>query len=58
MDGFDNPDHGRSIYNMNGVIVKENPFIPSEVHQSSSVPPEGGPNFPALEDVQISSVPT
>lgn len=56
MDLIDNPDHGSAMYG--GVRVVENQFKPENVQNSSSVPPEGGPAFPAVEDVQISSVPT
>lgn len=56
MDRIDNPDHGSGIYN--GVRVVDRPFDPNKVQGVSSSPPEGGPVFPALEDVQISSTPT
>lgn len=56
MDTIDNPDHGHSLYN--GIKVVNNSFNPAKAVTISSTPPEGGPVFPAMEDVQISSTPT
>lgn len=56
MDGYDNPDHGKRMFD--GVRVVDRPFTGANVQQVSSVAPDGGPIFPATEDVQISSVPT
>ena len=60
MDRIDNPDHGQAMYNgvKGGVRVVNHAFDPNKVQNVSSQPPEGGPVFPALEDVQISSTPT
>jgi len=56
MDAIDNPDHGAKVYN--GVRVVNRSFDPNAVQGVSSVPSDGGPVFPAVEDVEISSAPT
>ena len=58
MDAIDNPDHGRRVYEASGVRVEENPFDPSKVTGQYAPAPSGGPLFPAMSDVQISSTPT
>jgi hypothetical protein len=55
MDPIDNPDHGAKMY---GIRVVNRSFDPNAVQGVSSVPPDGGPVFPATEDVEISSAPT
>ena len=57
MDAIDNPDHGRRIY-ANGVVIEEHPFDRSKALHDPVPAPAGGPMFPALADVQISSTPT
>lgn len=57
MDAIDNPDHGRRIY-ANGITVVDNPFDPSKAQHDPIPAPAGGPMFPAVSDVQISSTPT
>lgn len=58
MDAIDTPDHGEATYMSNGTRVVQRGFDPDKAMNVSGAPPEGGPVFPALEDVQISSVPT
>jgi hypothetical protein len=59
VDALDVPDHGRRTYESNGIRVVQAGFDPAkQQHADAAVAPAGGPNFPALEDVQISSTPT
>ena len=58
MDAIDNPDHGASTFNGDGIKVVTRPYVPSKALNDSAVSPAGGPVFPAMEDVQISSTPT
>lgn len=59
MDPIDLPDHGRGTYESNGVKVVQRGFSPAkQEHPDAAVAPAGGPDFPAMEDVEISAVPT
>ena len=58
MDAIDNPDHGRRVYHADGITVVNSSFNPATALKSDAVAPAGGPVFPAMEDVQISSTPT
>lgn len=58
MDAIDNPDHGASTFNGDGIKVVTRPFAQSKVTYPSTPAPAGGPNFPAIEDAEINPVPS
>lgn len=59
MDKIDLPDNGRGTYESNGIRIVQRGFSPAkQEHPDAAVAPAGGPDFPAMEDVQISAVPT
>ena len=58
MDQIDNPDHGRRVYESDGIRIVSHPYVPSQAVNDASIAPAGGPVFPAVEDVQINATPT